>query len=72
MHKRDEKQRKYTFFEENSKKICVFEKKVVPLHDFSRGVGSKEPICCVMSKKSRAVQNLKLCEFEIRKLTLRS
>ena len=55
MHKRDEKQRKYTFFEENSKKICVFEKKVVPLHDFSRGVGSKEPICCVMSKKSRAV-----------------
>ena len=43
MHKREEKQRKWTFFEENSKKICVFEKKVVPLHDFSRGVGSLEP-----------------------------
>ena len=52
MHERDEKQRKCTFFEENSKKICVFEKKVVPLHDFSRGVGSVEPICCVISRKS--------------------
>ena len=54
MHERDKKQRKYTFFEENSKKICVFEKKVVPLHDFSRGVGSVEPICCVISRKNGA------------------
>ena len=52
MHERDKKQRKCTFFEENSKKICVFEKKEVPLHDFSRGVGSVEPICCVISRKS--------------------
>ena len=50
--KKEEKQRKCTFFEENSKKICVFEEKVVPLHDFSRGVGSKEPFCCVISRKS--------------------
>lgn len=54
MHERDRKQRKCTFFEENSKKICVFGKKVVPLHDFSRGVGSIEPICCVISRKSGA------------------
>ena len=52
MHERDKKQRKCNFFEENSKKICVFEKKEVPLHDFSRGVGSVEPICCVISRKS--------------------
>ena len=52
MHERAEKQRKCTFFAEKSKKICVFGKKVVPLHDFSRGVGSIEPICCVISRKS--------------------
>ena len=54
MHERAEKQRKCTFFAEKSKKICVFGKKVVPLHDFSRGVGSVEPICCVISRKSGA------------------
>lgn len=50
--KKSLKQRKRTFFAEKSKKICVFGKKVVPLHDFSRGVGSKEPICCVMSREA--------------------
>ena len=31
---------KCTFFEEKAKKICIIGKKVVPLHDFSRIVGS--------------------------------
>ena len=35
------------------KNICIIKKKVVPLHDFSRGVGSIEPICCIINRKSR-------------------
>ena len=47
IHKNTAKWQKYEKMQKNAKNICVYEKIAVPLHDFSRFVGSLELIARV-------------------------